>query len=332
MTNPVHPERQGPGLNLPVWTRRQWLEAFLLSGLAPVTVVTLLVLAGFGNRAVDLLAQFTAPVLVATVLVTGGLGLLRLKAAVVLGVSTSLLLMLAVWPQWFPKASAPDTEAAIVRIYSANLFYLNNDTARIRRSIEAADADVVVLIELASDPALRIDELLKGYPYRAASMRLDQTRGPSRSVIASRWPLTVRTDPPDGLHAVAATVRTPLGPINVVGVHLTRPWPFQPSWGQISQTMALDAVVGSLDGPVVVAGDFNSVSSARIGRQVQRDIGLRPAPGFPGTWPGGLPSGLGITIDQVYASPDLAFVSRRLGRPTGSDHRPVVTEVTRARN
>ena len=330
MTNPVHPETQGSRFRLPDWTRRQWLEALLLLGVTPVMGIALLVLGGVDNRAVDLLAQFTAPVLIATLLLTIGLGLLRIKAPAGLGAFTSLLLALTVWPQWFPEASAPDPDAAIVRVYSANLFYRNNDTARIVRSIEAADADIVVLIELASDPASKINQLLAGYPYRAASMRLDQTRGPSRSVIASRWPLTARADPPDGLHAVAATVRTPLGPINVVGVHLTRPWPFQHSWGQISQTMALKAVVEPLDGPVVVAGDFNSVSSARIGKQVRRDIGLRPAPGFPGTWPGGLPSALGITIDQVYASPDLAFVSRRLGRPTGSDHRPVVTEITRA--
>ncbi len=332
MTNPVHPERQGRRFSLPDWTRRQWLEALLLLALIPVAGIAVLVLAGVDNRVVDLLAQFMAPVLIATVLLTAGLGLLRMKAPAGLGVLTSLLLALAVWPQWFPKASAPDPDAAIVRVYSANLFYKNNDTARIRRSIEAANADIVVLIELASDPALKIDELLAGYPHRAASMRLDQTRGPSRSVIASRWPVTMRADPPDGLHAVAATVRTPLGPVNVVGVHLTRPWPFQHSWGQISQTMALNAVVEPLDGPVVVAGDFNSVSSARIGKQIRRDIGLRPAPGFPGTWPDKLPSALGVTIDQVYASPDLAFVSRRLGRRTGSDHRPVVTEITRAAN
>ncbi len=313
-----------------MWTLRQWLDALLLAGWVPVAGLALLVMAGVDNRFADLLAQFTAPMLIATVLLTLVLGLLRLKAAVGAGGIAALLLALAVWPQWFPEASKPDPEAAIVRLYSANLFYLNNDTARIRRSVEAADADIVVLIELASDPALKIDEVLAGYPYRASSMRLDQTRGPSRSVIASRWPLTVRDDPPDGLHAVAATARTPLGPIHVVGVHLTRPWPFQHSWGQISQTMALDAIVEELDGPVVVAGDFNSVSSARIGRQIRRDIGLRPAPGFPGTWPTDLPSALGITIDQVYASPDLAFVSRRLGQPTGSDHRPVVTEFTRA--
>lgn len=330
MTNPVHPERQGLRFDLPAWLRPRWPEALALLALAPVTGVAALILTGLDNRVVDLLAQFTAPLLIATLLTVGGLGLLRMTKAAGLAVLTSLLLFLAVWPQWFPGGPTPRADAAIVRVYSANVFYLNNDTARIRRSIEAADADIVVLIELARDPALEIDELLAGYPHRAASMRLDQTRGPSRSVIASRWPLTPRADPPDGLHAVAATVRTPLGPVDVVGVHLTRPWPFQHSWGQISQTMALDAVVGDVARPVIVAGDFNSVSSARIGKQVRRDIGLHPAPGFAGTWPGDLPAFLGITIDQVYASPDLAFVGRRLGQPTGSDHRPVVTELTRA--
>ena len=330
MTTPVQPERQASHFRLSAGAARRWLEASLVAGLLAPAGIAVLVLAGVENRVVDLLAQFTLPLLLATALLTGVPALLRMKAAAAVGGAACLLLVLCAWPQWFPKASRPLTDSPIVRVYSANLYYLNNDTARIRRSIEAADADIVILIELGSDPALNIGQLLEGYPHRTASMRLDQTRGPSRSLIASRWPMTVRADPPDGLHAVSATVRTPLGPLNVVGVHLTRPWPFQHSWGQISQTMALDTVVEGLEGPVVVAGDFNSVSSARIGRQVQRDIGLRPAPGFPGTWPDRLPSALGITIDQVYASPDLAFLSRRLGRPTGSDHRPVVTEITRA--
>src|SRR5690606_31331133 len=121
------------------------------------------------------------------------------------------------------------------------------------------------------------------------------------------------------------------GPVHLLGVHLTRPWPFQEQWGQISQTMALEAIVEDLEGPVIAAGDFNSVSNARIGRQVRRDLGLHPAPGFPGTWPAFLPAPLGLTIDQVWASPELAFVSRRLGRANGSDHRPVVTELTLAK-
>ena len=63
---------------------------------------------------------------------------------------------------------------------------------------------------------------------------------------------------------------------------------------------------------------------------VKRDMDLIPAPGWPGTWPAQLPSFAGMTIDQVYRSPDLALLGRRLGRPSGSDHRPVVTRLTLA--
>lgn len=330
MTNPVHRERQGWRAGLLVRSARRWLEGLIQLGLGTAVVALIPVLLGLQNRWVDILAQFTAPALIASVVLIAGLFLFRMRVAAGLALPVVIILTLVVWPQWFPSGPAPEAGAPEVRLYSANLYYLNTDTDRIRRSIEAADADVLVLIELASDPALRIADLLEGYPYRVASMRLDQTRGPSRSVIASRFPLTARADPPDGLHSVAATARTPLGPINIVGVHLTRPWPFQSSWGQISQTMALTAVVRDLNGPVVVAGDFNSISNARIGRQVRRGLGLHPAPAFPGTWPANLPSAVGLTIDQVYASPDLAYVSRRLGPPTGSDHRPVITEITRA--
>ena len=330
MTTPVQPETQGR----PAWARR-WAPRDPLDGLVRLVLllpvgVALAALSGIGHRGFDILAQFTAPALVVTAGLTILLALTRLKAAALHGLAACLALTIAVVPQWFPGGPGPERDVPGVRLYSANVYYLNDDVAAMRRSIKAADADIVVLIELGREAAGRADELLQGYPHRAASMRMDATRGPSRSVIASRWPLAPLPDSPDGLHAVAAVARTPLGRLNVVGVHLTRPWPFQEQWGQISQTMALQAVVEDLDGPVIVAGDFNSGSSARIGKQMRRDLGLHPAAAFPGTWPADLPAPLGMTIDQVYASPDLAFVRRGLGQPTGSDHRPVVTEITRA--
>lgn len=326
MTTPVQPETQG-------W--RRWTPSGPVDGLVRLVLaiplgLAVMALSGIGHRGFDLLAQFTAPALVVTAGLTALLALTRLKAAALHGLAACVVLTIAVAPQWFPDGPRPEPGAPVVRLYFANLYYLNGDVAAMRRSIEAADADIVVLIELGRDAGGRADELLDGYPHRAASLRMDGTRGPSRSVIGSRWPLTALPDSPGGLHAVTAVAGTPLGPLNVVGVHLTRPWPFQEQWGQISQTMALQAAVEDLEGPVLVAGDFNSVSSARIGKQVRRDLGLHPAAGFPGTWPAALPAPLGVTIDQVYASPDLAFVRRRLGDPTGSDHRPVVTEITRA--
>lgn len=306
------------------------LDVLVRLALAGPFGLALIALSGVGHRTFDLLAQFTAPALAATAAATVILALTRLKTAALLGLAACIALLIAVAPQWFPAGPRPEAGAPVVRLYSANLWARNADVDSILASVRAADADVVVLIELGDVAARRLDEILAGYPHRVATPRIDRPTGPARSVIASRFPLSAIRDRPDGLHAVGASVRTPLGLTHVLGVHLTRPWPFQEQWGQISQTMALRAVLKELEGPVVVAGDFNSVSSARIGKQVQRDLGLHPAPGFPGTWPTPVPAPLGLTIDQVYGSSDVAFLSRRLGRANGSDHRPVVTELTRA--
>ena len=306
---------------------------FILVGLgligAPLTLA-LAGLSGNGHRWVDILVQFTAPALATTILLGLGFLLIRRRRWATAAAAVMVLLLIVVWPQWFPPRGQAEPGAPVIRLYSANLYYRNDDAAAIRRSIVAADPDIIVLVELARSPAIDLDRILAGYPHRVISERLDDVRGLSRSLIASRYPLTEVPDRADGLHDVTAVAQTPLGRLNLIGVHLTRPWPFQYQWGQINQTSALAAVRADLTGPVVVAGDFNSISSARIGRQVQREAGLVPAPGFPGTWPAALPSAFGMTIDQVYRTPDLALISRKLGRPTGSDHRPVVTEITRA--
>lgn len=301
----------------------------VLAGLATFGAAAL---SGIGHRWVDILAQFTAPVLLAAVAATLVCLVLRLWPASIIGGLACLVLAIAVWPQWTPKTGVPVPNQPIVRVYSANLWVFNTDVAAMRRSIVAADADILVLIEVGEAPAGRIDELLAGYPNRTAIGRTRRPGDHARSIIASRYPILQRLpDRADGLSAVGATVQTPIGPINVFGVHLTRPWPYQYQWGQISQVMALsERRTAAPPHPVIAAGDFNSVATARIGRQIQTDMGLIPAPGWPGTWPSQIPAFAGITIDQVYRSPDLALFTRRLGQPTGSDHRPVITEFTRA--
>lgn len=309
------------------WAAR--LAALAVLG-APATIA-LAALSGHGHRWVDILAQFTAPALAATVLLVSGLVALRLRAAALAGLAVCGLLAAAVWPQWFPPRGAARPGAGEISVYSANLWALNPDVEAIARSIARADADVVILVELGDAPAARLDTVLAGYPHRVGTARVDRVSGPARAMIASRYPL--REIPEvmnDGLAAVTAVADTPLGPVGLMGVHLTRPWPFQYQWGQINQVTAMTELRRALPAPVIVAGDFNSVSSARIGRQVQAEAGLIPAPGFPGTWHAALPAPLGVTIDQVWRSPELALLDRRLGQRNGSDHRPVVTRFTLA--
>ena len=329
METGVHHKAQAPSSVVAV--ARLWFERLISLAFSGLMLLGFLIFAEIGHRWVDIFAQFTAPMFIASAVATVLLALLRFRMAAWAGLTTSIVLFVVVAPQWTPRQPPAEPDAPVVRLYSANVYYLNDDVAAMHRSIETADPDIVILIELGRGPMEQLDTLLAGYPYRAGSMRMNETRGPSRSVIASRWPLRQIENRPDGLHSVTAVAQTPLGEVNVIGVHLTRPWPFQYQWGQISQTMALGDIRRTLDGPVIIAGDFNSVSNARIGRQMQDDLGMTPATGFPGTWPSDLPAPLGITIDQVWRSPELTFVNRKVGQPNGSDHRPVVTEFTRAR-
>lgn len=287
-------------------------------------------LGGVGHRWPDLLAQFTAPALFAALALTVVLAPARLWPATGAAGLAVVLLAVAVWPQWFPDRGEAAPDAPSLSLYSANLWAWNTEVEAIAASIAEADADVVVLIELGDAPADRLDRIVGVYPHRVLTPRVGRPSGAARSLIASRFPLSEIPDRPDGLHTVAAVAETPLGPVNIVGVHLTRPWPFQYQWGQITQVEALAAIRRDLTGPVIVAGDFNAVSGARIGKQVRAETGLIPAPGRPGTWPSRIPSFAAITIDHVWRSPDLALRERRLGRPMGSDHRPVVTRFSRA--
>lgn len=287
-------------------------------------------LSGFGHRWVDILAQFTAPALIGATLICLVALALRLWPVAAAGGVVLGLIVIAGLPQWAPARGQPEPGASVVTLYFANLYMGNDDVAAISRSIAEADADIVVLVEMSDAAAERIDDLLADYPHRAIEVRPSGRLG-DRITIASRHPLTPHAPVESEAPHVAATVQTSLGPIDVLGVHLTRPWPYQFQWAQIRQVMDLTALVNDAAHPVVMAGDFNSVSSARIGRQIRTDMGLSPAPGWPGTWPAQTPAPLAITIDQIYHGPSLALLDRRLGRRTGSDHRPVIVRLTRAR-
>jgi endonuclease/exonuclease/phosphatase (EEP) superfamily protein YafD len=287
-------------------------------------------LSGIGHRWVDILAQFTAPVLTLTVLAVVIAALLRWWTAALVGAGASLLLLSAVWPQYAPGGPVPAANSPIVRLYAANLYAMNDDVAAMRASIQASDADIIVLVEFGEAPNAAIETLLAGYPHREVTERVVRSEDAVRSVIASRYPLSRRSTEGNERQMIAAVADTPIGPVRFVGVHLTRPWPFQFQWGQIIQAQNLINHIQGAPEPVVMAGDFNSVASARIGRMLRSEGGLVHAPGWPGTWPAAVPSPLRMTIDQVYHTTDIAVVERRLGAPTGSDHRPVIVELARA--
>jgi len=298
--------------------------------LGPCLVIGLAGVSGIGHRWVDILAQFVGPAMFAAVLIGLAVAGLRLRIAAGGALVTVTVLLIAGWPQWFPPTGKAEPGAPAFTLYSANVWVENEDVEAVARSVKAADADIVVLVEVGDPLAAGLDRIVGAYPHRLTGEAHAGRSGPSRYVFASRYPIRAIDVYAEQLDASGVVATTPVGPVTIVGTHLTRPWPYQYQWGQIIQARGLATWRKAFAGPMILAGDFNSVSGARIGRQIKSETGLIPAPGWPGTWPSALPSAAAMTIDQVYRSPDLALLDRSLGRRNGSDHRPVVTRLTRA--
>ena len=293
--------------------------------LIPPLAVAVAALGRLDHRAADLLVHFTAPALIATLGLTLGLLILRLYPAATIGGLVSLALLVANWPQWVPPKTAPDSHESF-SVYSANLWVYNQDMKALARSIDRADADILILVELGATGREQADQLFADYPYRLYAGRGDH---PAKSAILSRYPLSP-VEGPKHRETVSAIAQTPLGPVTLIGAHLTRPWPYQPQANQMKQVDQLTELRRTLSGPLIMAGDFNAVSHGRIGRQIKQDMGLIPAPALLGTFPRKVLSLFGITIDQVWHTPDLSLISRSLGLPNGSDHRSVITRFSRA--
>lgn len=277
----------------------------------------------------DLLVQFTAPAFVATAAGTLVLAVMRCRTAAGAGSLAVAALAAAVWPQWFPTTPQPLQNRPEVTVYWSNVWVRNTDIAAMAASVAAASPDIVLMAEVGDVLAANLDVVLPEHPYRVLSVVGKRNTAPARTLVASRWPLHAHPEQThDRLSAVSATLDTPLGEVGVMASHLTRPWPYEHPAAQVIQTQDMARLRPMLGSRAIIAGDFNSVSSGRIGRQVQHSMQMHPAPGWPGTWPTHLPAFLGITIDQLWHSPSLAVTSRRLGQKNGSDHWPVITRLS----
>lgn len=306
------------------------LLGVLLTGaaLAPLAAVAIAILSASDHRWIDVFTHFAAPALSLAVAATVLLALLRAPIPVTgAGAIVTLLLLLAVWPQWRPAAGPKPAQPVAARLYFANLWAPNTDVPAIATSIADAGADIVVLVEVGATPAENLDLILADYPHRLVGRQHHGAAGVAHHVIAARRP--IRTDPElsDGLAAISASIPTPAGELKVHAVHLTRPWPFMAQEAQLHQVRLLGERMGGTEGPAVVAGDFNSVSTGRVGRTLRAELGLTPEPAWTGTWPAKAPPPLRIAIDHVYATERVRVIRRAIGLPTGSDHRPVIVDL-----
>lgn len=325
-----------------------FLIGLIRFGVAAVSLgsaaLAILALFGFAVPYFDLLNHLQ-PVLAAGA-VAGLLGILiffrrgrakaRLTLAAVVGLAASLYVLVPEAVSGLAERAPAPEGRQTVRIMTHNVFGLNYDAARVMRSIEAADPDIIAFQEFFPDQAGALTPLLKpGYPYFV------RCKGGKRANLGLFSRLPFKTDAEQDCpeqsqmgqrtaHIVVDFALPDGRSFSVLTTHLDWPLPLQ---RQIDQYKELAETVTSIEGPLAVMGDFNSTPWSYALRRFGDETGMTrqtlnlwtyPMRFWIKGWRDTLPI---LPLDQVFTR-GLSVHRLEGGEPTGSDHLPVVFEMT----
>jgi endonuclease/exonuclease/phosphatase (EEP) superfamily protein YafD len=213
-------------------------------------------------------------------------------------------------------AMTPHSETPRFSLVSYNVLIWNDRAVELADELLARDADVVFTFESGGIYS-ELPRLRERYPYKLGC----DVEAVCDTMILSKTPIegTVGSlgDFSRG-RLIVADAQLAGRDVNLVAVHMTKPYFDLAAEGE---SWALRRVLEGLDGPVIVAGDFNAAPWSGNMRRLLRDTGLMPSPWYPPTWPA--PFGpLGVPIDNVFTrAPALVEEIEAIPDPLGSNHR-----------
>ena len=268
-------------------------------------------------------------------IVAMGLWRKRWRLAAVAAAPMLFTISPALW-QFAPRQAEPGGTPAL-RVMSVNLLMVNADTEGIIGEIVTAKPDVLMLQEYTAGWHEALQKAIGAqYPHTSVVMR-DDSFG---IALYSRTPFTGEVD--QRLPIGAAGVEQMRGEIHVGGrrvalynIHLLPPRTLLYTTEQRRQFADLVDALKAEPLPYVICGDFNFPETTSQ-HTAMKSAGAREAHELAGygrgaTWPVNGPFRYilpGIRIDHVYLSHHLGATDCKTGVGRGSDHRPVVVDVT----
>ena len=218
-----------------------------------------------------------------------------------------------------------------IAIYTHNLWWKHGEPDAIARSIDASDADILVLQEVtpAMIDALGDHPLLAAdYRYRASEPSDVDTTG---LAVWSRYPIgdaaveVVGTSTP----VLRTTIDSPSGPFRLGAIHVTAPLDGEATaaWDEeLSQLADADS-----SSPALLVGDFNATEDHEQFRAILEagwtDAHGPKGCGYDATWPEERIWPTMLRLDHVLTSSHFEILAVDIGDSASSDHRAVIARV-----
>jgi endonuclease/exonuclease/phosphatase (EEP) superfamily protein YafD len=203
-------------------------------------------------------------------------------------------------------------------VYQKNMLFRNAELPALEADIRAADPMIVTLQEVLPANQTFLDGLKDALPHQLLCPG-GTVGGPAILTRLTPVPGTEVCGP--GLAAMQVVA----GPADdqdrfwVVSIHLHWPWPY----AQADHVEQLLPVLDKLQGPAIMAGDFNMVRWANSVTRLAEILGVRPAGPTMGSYVG-LSSMFALPLDHVFATQGGRVSLRPVA---GSDHRGLLAGV-----
>lgn len=216
------------------------------------------------------------------------------------------------------------------KVYSANIYKSNRNLSILSRQLQEADPEIVVLLEVRPEHVEQMRPSIRRYPYSIVNTSFcDCEVG---VVLLSKFPvldyhLTKLSE--HGNAIIEATLEINQKPVKFYGVHAQRPG-MNNFDERKEQFIMLARQISEQNLPVIVAGDLNSTPLTPIFRKLIDISGLRDSRagfGWQPSWPTYFPL-FWMPIDHVLVSPEVHVHTRATGPRIGSDHYPVLAELS----
>ena len=233
----------------------------------------------------------------------------------------------------FLPAENPATGDRPIRVMSYNVLGHNWKQPEVIKLIEEVDPDVLLVLEYSQNWHERLEPLYEAYPYKVLQPRWHGfgIAFLSKHPIVNSEVLQLtkyKTDNP----SIIATVDVEGQTIRFAGLHSLSPTTKYRFGLRNQQFRELANHVARKKYPTVVMGDFNCTPWSPFLKDFVEVTGYRDSrqgQGYQVSWPVAYPM-LRIPIDHAFVSEEVHVHSRRIGRSVGSDHLPVILEISTA--
>lgn len=231
-----------------------------------------------------------------------------------------------VLPFYFGKPDVPPTKP--IRAMMMNIYAGNGNTDQVLESIQTADPDILLLEEVTLKWEKELKILNDDYTYRISEPR-DDCFG---IMLLSKYPLE-RTEIVEignaGVPSIITEAHLPQGVISIIGTHPLPPIGAACSHQRNNQLAALPAYINEQALPVLLIGDLNTTPWSPHFKNLMNRSGLKNSMkgfGFQPSWTGN--AFLKIPLDHMLHSEEIIIHNRMIGPDIGSDHRPVIVDLS----